>query len=208
MIGSEDAAKAFCRERIDDRAMNRLEQFVAFLGQEAERQNLIATSSLTKIWQRHVADSVQLLDHVSRETLAWLDLGTGAGFPGLIIAIARPSFAVTLVESRRKRAEWLTRMVEQLDMAQCTVFPQRLERVDSFPADVISARAFAPISRLIDLSTRFSTSETLWLLPKGRSAWEELAKLDPPRRAVFHVKQSLTGPESGIIVGRGRPPDP
>jgi 16S rRNA (guanine527-N7)-methyltransferase len=81
------------------------------------------------------------------------------------------------------------------------VLGQRLEMVESLTAAVISARAFAPLDKLLQLSARFSTSDTLWLLPKGRSAGDELGALKKTQRGLFHVEQSLTDPEAGIIVG-------
>jgi 16S rRNA (guanine527-N7)-methyltransferase len=143
-----------------------------------------------------------LLGDVPRETGGvWLDLGTGAGFPGLVIAAMRPGWTIRLVESRRKRIEWLRHCCDVLGLARCEVLGGRLEQVATFPASVISARAFAPLALLIDLSARFSTADTRWLLPKGRNAALELAQLPKRRRAMFHVEQSLTDSDAGIIIG-------
>src|SRR3990167_5915355 len=108
MIASEEQARAFTADHCDSGAMRRLEHLCELLADENERQNLVAKASLGSIWQRHIADSAQLLTHVPRETSGpWLDLGTGAGFPGLVIAAMRPEWDLRLVESRRKRADWL-----------------------------------------------------------------------------------------------------
>jgi 16S rRNA (guanine527-N7)-methyltransferase len=205
VIDSEAAARAFVAQIGDAAALERLDSFAALLAEESERQNLIAKGTLPSLWQRHIADSAQLLLHVSRGTDLgpWLDLGTGAGFPGLVVAALRPAWDVRLVESRKRRIEWLERARERLGLANCRVLGARLENVDSFAAGVISARAFAPMVKLLDLSLRFSTSETLWLLPKGRSAAQELAGIPPRFAAMFHVEQSHTDAASGIIVGRG-----
>lgn len=202
MIATEDQARDYVAELCDPIAMDRLERLVAALAEENLRQNLVAQATLASVWQRHVADSAQLIEYVSRETDTWLDLGSGAGLPGLVVAAMRPEWAVVLVESRRKRIEWLTRMRDALGLHQCRVEGRRLEQVESFPASVISARAFAPLDRILSLSARFSTSETLWLLPKGRSAAQELQDLPKRQRALFHVEQSQTDSDSGIIVGR------
>ena len=77
----------------------------------------------------------------------------------------------------------------------------RLEQVETCKVSVISARAFAPLERLLSLSARFSTSDTIWLLPKGRSAQQELENLRGWRH-MFHVEQSVTEPQAGIIVGK------
>jgi 16S rRNA (guanine527-N7)-methyltransferase len=205
MIASEEDARAFVAGFADSRAMERLDRLIGLLAEENVRQNLIAAATFPLVWQRHLADSAQLLSHVPRETSnpgPWLDLGTGAGFPGLVIAALRPEWEVCLVESRRRRCEWLERARIALDLRQCRVLHKRLEAVETFQAGVISARAFAPLAKLLDLSTRFSTDRTLWLLPKGRSAAQELAALPESERKLFHVEQSSTDPDAGIVVGR------
>lgn len=201
MIVDEAQAREFVAQLADEVAMERLEALSHALCEENQRQNLISKQSEPQIWQRHIADSAQLLCHVPRETPgAWLDLGTGAGFPGLVIAAMRPELPVVLVESRARRIEWLSRVVEQLKLEKCRVAGCRLEVLEPFAARVISARAFAPLPKLLRLSAPFSTSETTYLLPKGRSAAQELTELPKKSRKLFHVEQSLTDPDAGIIV--------
>ena len=205
MIGNEEQARDYVANLADEAGMKRLDRLAEMLAEENARQNLVAKATMSALWQRHIADSAQLLAHVPRETAGagpWLDLGTGAGFPGLVIAALRPDWDVRLVESRRKRVEWLERMRIELALDRCRVLGSRLELVESFSAGVISARAFAPMPRLLDLSARFSTPLTTWLLPKGRSAAQELAGLPESKRKLFHVEQSCTDPEAGIIVGQ------
>lgn len=184
----------------DAAAKDRLERFVEMLGEENEKQNLVSRTSLAEAWRRHIVDSAQLLLHVPRETKSWLDLGAGAGFPGIVVAILRPDCAVALVESRKRRIEWLIRLRDELGLANVEVQGSRLEDVPYRRVDVISARAFAPLDRLLTLSARFSTSDTVWLLPKGKSAREELAMLRGWNH-MFHVEQSLTDDDAGVIVG-------
>jgi 16S rRNA (guanine527-N7)-methyltransferase len=107
---------------------------------------------------------------------------------------------VVLVESRARRVEFLERVIAALNLPKCRVEGQRLERVTPFPARAISARAFAPLPKLLELSAPFSTRVTAYVLPKGRSAAQELETLKPSIRAMFHVKHSLTDPDAGIIV--------
>lgn len=202
MIENEDQARTYVAGLCDASAMDRIERLIAALREENTRQNLVARATLGSVWQRHIADSAQLLEYVPRGTGPWLDLGSGAGLPGLVVAAMRPEWTVTLVESRRKRVDWLERMRDTLKLDACRIEGKRLERVDSVPAGIISARAFASLNRIITLSARFSTSETLWLLPKGRSAAQELGELPKRQRALFHVEQSRTDSESGVIVGR------
>jgi 16S rRNA (guanine527-N7)-methyltransferase len=203
MIGSESAAKEWLSTlpECDEAAMERLELLVRLLAEENSRQNLVSAASLDAVWQRHIVDSAQLLPHVPRETCSpWMDLGSGAGFPGLVVAAMRPECRIVLVESRTRRADWLSRACEQLELSLVDVAAMRLERMESRPVSVISARAFAPLEKLLDLSARFSTESTRWLLPKGRSAREELSALGGWNH-LFHVEQSLTDSESGVIVG-------
>ncbi len=203
MIASEDEARDWVRglPECDATAFARLEQLVLLLTEENQRQNLVSQASLGAVWQRHIADSAQLLLQSRGGSLSpWLDLGSGAGFPGLVIAALRPDWQVILVESRSLRADWLERARQALDLAQVRVVSTKLEKFESVPMAAISARAFAPLARLLDLSARFSTIDTQWLLPKGRSAHQELQDLHGWHH-LFHVEQSLTDPEAGIVTG-------
>jgi 16S rRNA (guanine527-N7)-methyltransferase len=198
-------ARHFCAQRTDPAGLERLERFAVLLAAENQRQNLVSAASLESIWQRHFADSLQLLDHVPRETGPWLDLGSGAGFPGLALAIARPDAEMVLVESRKRRVEWLLQAVAALGLGNCRVIGTRLENVETRPVAVITARAFAPLGKLLALSARFSTQATVWLLPKGRSAAQELSEQPKTIQSMFHVEQSQTDPGGGILVGQGTP---
>ena len=203
MIETEDQARVWLRSElaVDDAGMARLETLVAMLREENHKQNLVSAASLDQVWQRHIVDSAQLLSHVPRGTSGpWLDLGTGSGFPGLVVAALDPNRRVMMVESRTRRIEWLERAMSALELTCAEVVGKRLEVVASEPVSVISARAFAPLAQLLELSERFSTSDTLWLLPKGRSAQQELQDLRNWRH-MFHVEQSITDPQAGIIVG-------
>ena len=215
MIVTENEARAYVAGLTDAVGMARLETFAAMVLEENQRQNLIAKPTEPHIWQRHIADSAQLVD-VSRGSEAllkaetfganaggpWLDLGSGPGFPGLVIAALHPNMPLVLVESRARRVEFLNRAIAALDLPKCRVEGQRLERVAPFPARAISARAFAPLPKLLELSAPFSTRATVYVLPKGRSAAQELESVKPSIRTMFHVKHSLTDPDAGIIVKR------
>lgn len=128
-------------------------------------------------------------------------MGTGAGFPGLVCALLKPDIKFTLVEQRPLRTEWLGRMATSLGMKNVKVLTQNVSAVNDEKFDVISARAFAPLPRLLDLSAAFSTKATAWVLPKGRSAKQELEDLKGWDH-MFHVEQSVTDPQSGIITGK------
>ena len=185
----------------DQVASERLEMLATMLAEENQRQNLVSAASLGSVWQRHILDSAQLLGYVPRETSSpWLDLGTGAGFPGLVIAALRPETEVVMIESRARRVEWLERARVAMALGNASVIGQPLEKIPSRQFCVISARAFAPLPKLLTLSARFSTVATTWLLPKGRSARQELLDLTGWKH-MFHVEQSLSDAEAGVIVG-------
>jgi 16S rRNA (guanine527-N7)-methyltransferase len=118
----------------------------------------------------------------------------------LVIAALLPEHEMLMVESRPRRCAWLEHACAEMGLTKAKVIAARLELVPTVSASVISARAFAPLDKLIALSARFSTATTRWLLPKGRQAAQELQALQGWQHA-FHVEQSLTGGESGIIVG-------
>ncbi len=207
MIANEAEARDFCAALCDNAAMARLAEFIGLLTDENRQQNLISNASLDSVWQRHIADSLQLLLHVPRETTGpWIDLGSGAGMPGLVLAIARPDVTFHLVESRKKRVAWLEGVALHFGLTNCHVHGTRLESVESAPMRVICARAFAPLEKLLNLSARFSTQDTVWLLPKGRSAAQELSEQPESIRQMFHVEQSRTDCQAGIVTGQGRPP--
>ncbi|KTE06862.1 16S rRNA (guanine(527)-N(7))-methyltransferase RsmG [Sphingopyxis sp. H115] len=203
---SEDEARAWIANELSPTAAQwaRLDRFAQMLVTENAQQNLIAASTIPTIWVRHIADSAQLLALDAGEGRGlWIDLGSGPGLPGLVVAILseRP---MLLVESRKRRCDFLRVVAAELDLKHVEVAEAPLERVETRPAATISARAFAPLDKLVDLSARFSTESTHWLLPKGRNAVKELALLPQPWQRMFHVEQSRTDAESQILVGTGK----
>ena len=159
VLESEEEARGWIADAFAPTAGQwaQFEQFAAMLIAENARQNLIAASTIPTLWVRHIADSAQLLSLDTRDGDGlWIDLGSGPGLPGLVVAIlsARP---MLLVESRKKRCDFLRSVSAELDLKHVEVAEAPLERVETRPAATISARAFAPLDRLFDLSARFST---------------------------------------------------
>ena len=182
------------RETID-----KLEAFVGLLTDENRRQNLVSASTMASIWERHILDSAQLVRFASKAKASWVDIGSGAGLPGIVIAcmVAGP---VTLVEPRRLRADFLHKAVEALELG-ANILCGRAERLGE-KFDTITARAVAPLARIFELSQHLSTGNSIWILPKGRNAQSELAEAKRTWQGVFHVEQSLTDPDSRIVIAR------
>jgi 16S rRNA (guanine527-N7)-methyltransferase len=180
--------------------IERLEAFSVLLREESAYQNIVAKPTLDALWSRHIVDSAQLLRFAPDPQASWIDLGSGAGFPGLIVALLHAG-QVILVEERRLRVEFLHRGAEVLGIVgKVEILGTKAERVAPRDFGVISARAFAPLPKLLDIGTSFSTIKTRWILPKGRNARSELDTLDASWQGAFRVEPSLTDPESGIIV--------
>ena len=199
---TEEEAKGWIEANfnVPRETLARLEAFADFLRSENERQNLVSRGTLDRIWERHFLDSAQLLRFVPASDASWLDLGTGAGFPGLVVA-ALHGGPVTMIESRRLRVEFLRRAADVLGLGdRAVILLDRVERVPTQKFDVISARAFAPMNELLELAHRFSTEKARWILPKGRSAQSELAAAESSWQGSFRLEPSLTDAESGIII--------
>ena len=192
--------EAVARARLDvsHETLERLDAFVALLREENAHQNLVSNSTLDQVWTRHIYDSAQLLRFAGKGN--WIDLGTGAGFPGLIAAALRED-PTTLVEARKLRVEFLRRAARVLDATdRTTIVCAKVEALPQRRYSVISARAFAPLDKLLALGEKFSGDGTIWLLPKGRNAQTELDAARASWQGDFRLEPSLTDPESRIIV--------
>jgi 16S rRNA (guanine527-N7)-methyltransferase len=206
---TEDEARAWLRDRLNvsRETFDQLETFIAYLKREAQSQNLIAASTLDHIWARHIVDSAQLLallpaDKQDGSGQKWLDLGSGAGFPGIISGLLS-SYHVTLVESRARRIEYLQRAVAMLDLDKnVRVAGMDLARLETEKYEVISARAFAPLPRLLEGAARFSTENSIWLLPKGRNAAREYDEAKQHWALDFQLVPSVTDADAGILTGK------
>ncbi|BAV65222.1 16S rRNA (guanine(527)-N(7))-methyltransferase RsmG [Sphingobium cloacae] len=201
---TEDEARAWLDQHFDvsRETWLKLERFVALLLAEMDRQNLIAESTRAHVWARHIVDSAQLLTFARDAGEGrWVDLGSGAGLPGIVVA-ALTDRPLLMVESRRKRVDFLQEVVEALSLHHAEIFGGRVEIVPRGAAGVISARAYAPLPRLFESAIHLADEKTLWVLPKGRKAQNELEAARPAWQGAFHVEQSVTDADSAIIVAR------
>lgn len=198
---TEAEARDWILARFGKDATQRVEAYAAMLIEESERQNLIARSTADEVWNRHLLDSAQLVP-MGRDAGCgdWIDIGTGAGLPGIIAAILQQRHVV-MIEPRRRRADFLDRVVHTLGL-NAEVLCTSAARCQRTPAAIISARAVASLDMLMMDAAGFSDLSTLWLLPKGRSAQSELADARHAWHGVFHVEPSLTAAHSSIVVAR------
>lgn len=193
----EVSGRTVSRETVE-----RLAGYVGHLTDAAREQNLVSASTLESVWDRHVADSAQLVRFEPHAGAAWADIGSGAGLPGLVVACLVEG-PVTLIEPRRLRAEFLVRTANALGLANRVAVEQaKVERV-SGRFDIITARAVAPLGKLLKISHHLSTGKTVWALPRGRGALAELAEARRTWQAAFHVERSVTDEDSYILVGTG-----
>lgn len=162
------------------------------------KQNLIARSTVKELWERHIVDSLQLLPHAIPGR--WLDIGSGAGFPGLVVAIAEPEREVVLIEPRPLRAAFLADAVANLGLTRVAIVTARAEATPPQRAAVISARAVASLEALLTMGERHAAPDCRWLLPKGRRAAEELAAARMTWQGRFTLIHSITDPEASIVM--------
>lgn len=175
----------------------RLRRFAEMLVDENQRQNLVAKSTLDDLWRRHIDDAAQLVSY-NTHGATWLDIGAGAGLPGIVIAILT-SNEITLVEPRRLRSGFLQRVVVELGL-NATVIQSKIETVQQPPVDIITARAVASIDRLFRMALHLSHKETIWVLPKGRRAHLELEEAKKTWQGEFRLEPSRTDPDAQILV--------
>lgn len=176
---------------------HRLKIFCVFLQERAEGQNLIARGDLPNLWQRHLLDSLQLASLIPPTVASGLDLGSGAGFPGLVLAIAT-GLPFTLVESHHRKAAFLAdaaRLVE----APVTISTARIEEAALPPSRLITARALAPLPRLLGLAAPLLAKGGVCLFPKGKNASMELTAAATGWHMHAERWQSLTDPAATVL---------
>ena len=160
---------------LDDRQIEQLSLYVATLGKWQPKLNLIGPKTWAEVWDRHVVDSLQCLAHMPLEgsvERGLADVGTGAGFPGIVVAIATGN-TVQLIESDQKKAAFQL-AVKAATGAPLVIQNKRVEALEASPVDVLFARAFAPLPRLLEWCAPLIDAETTLILHKGRTAAEEI----------------------------------
>ncbi|MGH6957496.1 MAG: 16S rRNA (guanine(527)-N(7))-methyltransferase RsmG [Caulobacteraceae bacterium] len=194
-----DAASFAARMGATQAEVVDLERLEALLADWNARMNLVGAATLAEFWPRHAFDSAQLL-RIEPSARVWVDIGAGAGFPGLVLAIllkGRPAARVHLVESRAKRCAFLAAAVDALGLP-AEVHHARAEDL-AIEADVAAARAVAPLARLLGFAAPYLRRGATGLFMKGRGAEAEIA--EAKRLWRFHVERivSLSDPEGRIL---------
>jgi 16S rRNA (guanine527-N7)-methyltransferase len=199
-------AVALIGSTVSRETWTRLDGLVALLLKWQTATNLVAPSTLTEIWTRHIADSAQLLKIVP-DARVWVDLGSGGGFPGLVIACAiadHPGAKIDLVESNQKKSAFLREAARILGVP-AIVHARRIEDFVSAPPqsfDVVTARALAPLDRLMDYAGPLLKNGAIGVFPKGQDAESELTAASKSWIMDAQLVPSVTDPQARIVVVR------
>lgn len=206
---TESAAGFAAQFDVSRETLARLTTYQALLGKWQKAVNLVGPSTLAQFWHRHAADSAQLLAYAPPHGKIWLDLGSGAGFPALVLAILlaerHPKACVHMVESDRKKVNFLRTVIRECGLT-AEVHHMRIEKLAEAPpaglaqVDVITARALAALPQLAAYMTPFFNSSTIALLHKGREWQEELTQCRKMWKLQVAAHHSLTDPAARILA--------
>jgi len=181
--------------------LDRLTVYLDLLHRWQRAINLVGPATLADPWRRHILDSAQLLTHLPAGTTSLVDLGSGAGFPGMVLAVLGVP-GVVLIESDRRKAQFL-REVARATGTEVTVRAERIENLAGWPADVVTARALAPLPRLLPLAERFLAADSVCLFLKGYNAERELTQALKSWHMVPEMFSSLSAPTGSVLKLRG-----
>jgi len=182
--------------------MAHLKAYVGLLEDWNQQHNLVSRNSLADAWRRHVWDSAQIAAFVPAEAKSLADLGSGAGFPGLVLAeLLRGRVQVTLFESTRKKAEFLAAAADRMGL-KVRIENRRIEEAGNERFDVITARALAPLSRLLGYAQQIAGKQTICLFLKGQSLAAELTEARKSWRMKVLQHQSVTDPSGTVLEVR------
>jgi 16S rRNA (guanine527-N7)-methyltransferase len=177
--------------------LDRLIRYVDLLTAWNARINLVGRNTMGDVWRRHILDSAQLYPHIPQGTRLLIDLGSGAGLPGLILSLLGIA-EVHLVESDARKAVFL-REAARITGAPVSIHAMRIDRMKPLVAQVVTARALAPVAELLEISERFRMPDTICLFLKGQNVQEELTPAVKQWNMTAHQSPSLSDP-SGCIL--------
>jgi 16S rRNA (guanine527-N7)-methyltransferase len=173
--------------------------YVALLLKWNSKINLIGPMTESDIWSRHIDDSLQLIPLIPETATSLVDLGSGAGLPGLVIAIARPDLAITLVEQDQRKAAFLNEAKRVLGLTHVTVEAINVAKV-SRQYDVVTARALSPLAQLLAMARPLMHEASIGIFPKGANYQAELDEAGTNWRFSHTLKSSKTNAGSSIIT--------
>ncbi len=177
----------------------RLKAYVGLLQDWNARHNLVSAASLPDVWRRHVWDSAQLAQFVPEGARTLADLGSGAGFPGLVLAeLLRDKTQVTLFEATAKKSQFLAAVRERLAL-NTIVRNERMEDAEFEPFAVVTARACAPLDKLLSYAQHFAAPRSVCLFLKGQNVGSELTQARKSWKMDVQQHPSLTDP-SGVVL--------
>lgn len=182
--------------------LDKLQEYQALLLKWQQKINLISPNTVNQAWDRHFVDSMQIFEHLPSLNGHLVDLGSGAGFPGLVLAIMGFEH-VTLIESDRRKCIFLKEVARDLNLSNVTVITDRLENVHDIKADIVTARALASLEQLIKWTTPFLKPETVLIFPKGRRYDEEISEAGLPDSVKVQIFDSVTDEEAKIVFLSG-----
>lgn len=177
--------------------LSQFEAYLTLLEKWQRRVNLVANSTMADVWERHILDSAQLFRFCPANTKKILDVGSGAGFPGLVLAIMG-DFQVDLVESDQRKAIFLSTVIRSLGLT-AKVHNYRIESLPTLHPDVVTARALAPVSKLMKLIEKQISADTVCLFLKGESVEDELTDFKSCSTMMSVQHPSLSGP-NGVVL--------
>ncbi len=176
-----------------------LARYAALIRKWNPHINLVAPATLPMLETRHLDDCAQLSGLLEEERGIWVDLGSGGGLPGLVLAILRPGRDMTLIESDARKCAFLRTVVRELDMSNVTIINRRVEELDPLEAAHISARALAPLPRLLSYVARhLAPNGTAWLM-KGRNWQAEAEEARKEWSFDMEIHDSRTEPGAAIL---------
>ena len=185
--------------------MTDLESFSSLVTKWTPKINLIARGSVDQIWGRHIEDSVQLYKYAPKNYEKWVDIGSGGGFPGIVMSILakadQPSAEFTLIESDQRKATFLRTAARELNLS-VKVIAERIEAAEPQGADVVSARALTSLSGLLGLASRHLQPGGTALFHKGRQAQQEVAEAQKNWSFDLEEYHSITDPDARILAIR------
>ena len=188
---------------VSHETLSRLETYVALLTEWNARQNMVSKSSLAEVWQRHIWDSAQLAPLLPPEAKTLVDLGSGAGFPALVLGTMRPGLKITLYESVAKKCRFLAEAAGVLGL-DVEIRNARIEDSKLEGFDVLTARALAPLYQLLSYAARFQAQNTVNLLLKGQDIEVELKDTTKSWRMQITRHASQTGPGTILEIRKLR----